>query len=194
MDASDWPYERAPLASDCEAGWAAVARACAPHGTLVLAALGHTGGQGSSAFSQSVMWAPSPVADAVGREMQAEMEQQEIDELIAGFAAAARLATAAGLGGVELDAGPQSRLRQFHSGSTNQRGDDYGTDRLKLTREVLAAVSEDLGPDGVLALRLCCDELAPWVGVTPEHAAERVAASPAPAPARGIDRRVIVTV
>ncbi|MFZ2344204.1 MAG: 2,4-dienoyl-CoA reductase, partial [Candidatus Microthrix parvicella] len=43
---SDWPYERAPLASECVAGWAAVADACHPHGSLVLAALGHAGGQG----------------------------------------------------------------------------------------------------------------------------------------------------
>ena len=36
---SDWPYERAPLASDCEAGWAEVAEACHAEGALVLAAL-----------------------------------------------------------------------------------------------------------------------------------------------------------
>ena len=29
---SDWPYERAPLASSCGPGWRAVAGACAPHG------------------------------------------------------------------------------------------------------------------------------------------------------------------
>ena len=48
---SDWPYERAPLAADCGPGWAAVAAACRPHGALVLAGLGHTGGQGTSAWS-----------------------------------------------------------------------------------------------------------------------------------------------
>src|SRR5271155_4978793 len=59
---SDWPYERAPLAERCGPGWSAVAGACHPYGTLVLAGLGHCGSQGSSANSQSVMWAPSPVA------------------------------------------------------------------------------------------------------------------------------------
>ncbi|SBW24331.1 2,4-dienoyl-CoA reductase [Candidatus Protofrankia californiensis] len=150
--------------------------ACRPHGTLVLAGLGHAGGQGSSAFSQSVMWAPSPVADAGSRELPAEMEQTEIDAVVEGFAAAARLAAAAGTDGVEIDAGVVSLLRQFHSGLTNQRGDGYGTDRLRLTREVLAAVRGALGADRILALRLSCDELAPWAGVTPEHAAEQVAA------------------
>jgi len=170
----DHPYERAPLAADCEPGWAAIAEACRPYGTVVLAGLGHTGSQGSSAYSQSVLWAPSPVADAASREMPAEMEQEQIDAVIAGFADGARRAVQAGLDGVELDAGAFSLLRQFHSGLTNLRGDAYGEDRLKLTREVIAAVREAIGPDRVLALRLSCDELAPWAGVTPEQAAAQV--------------------
>ena len=32
-----------------------------------------------------------------------------------------------------------------------------------------------LGPGRVLGLRLCCDELAPWAGVTPDMAAEQAA-------------------
>src|SRR5665213_18277 len=43
---SDWPYERAPLAASCGPGWAAVAAGCRPVGALVLAGLGHAGGQG----------------------------------------------------------------------------------------------------------------------------------------------------
>jgi mycofactocin system FadH/OYE family oxidoreductase 1 len=174
VTADDWPYERAPLAADCGPGWAALADACAPHRTMVLAGLGHAGSQGSSAFSQSVLWAPSPVADVASREMPAAMEQPEIDAVVAGFAAAAAAATAAGLAGVEIDAGPVSLLRQFHSGLTNLRDDGYGTDRLRLTRQVLAAVRAALGPAGVIALRLSCDELAPWAGVTPELAAGQV--------------------
>jgi 2,4-dienoyl-CoA reductase (NADPH2) len=173
---SDWPYERAPLAASCGPGWSAVSRACRPHGALVLAGLGHCGGQGSSAYSQSVLWAPSPVADVVSREMPMEMEQAEIDAVVEGFAESARSAAASDLDGVEIDAGSHSLLRQFHSGLTNRRTDAYGSDRLLLTREVLAAVRGALGSDRIVSLRMCCDELAPWAGVTPEHAAEQVAA------------------
>jgi mycofactocin system FadH/OYE family oxidoreductase 1 len=173
---SDWPYERAPLAADCQPGWEEVAAACQPHGTLVLAGLGHAGGQGSSAYSQAALWAPSRVPDAATRELPAEMEQPEIDALVAGFADAAGRAARAGLDGVELDAGACSLLRQFHSGLSNQRADGYGSDRLRLTREVLAATREALGAGRILALRLSCDELAPWAGVTPDQAAEQVAA------------------
>ncbi len=72
--------------------------------------------------------------------------------------------------------GPFSLLRQFHSGLTNLRGDAYGTDRLRLTREVLDAVRDELGAGRIVSLRLSCDELAPWAGITPEQAAEQVAA------------------
>ena len=172
---SDWPYERAPLASRCGLGWAAVADACHPHGTLVLAGLGHAGGQGSSAYSQSVLWAPSPVGDAVSREMPAEMGETEIASVVAGFAEGARMAAASGLDGVEVDIGPASLLRQFHSGLTNMRADSFGADRLQVTRRVLAAVRRAIGSGSVLSVRLCCDELAPWAGITPEQAAEHVA-------------------
>ncbi len=172
---SDWPYERAPLAESCGPGWAEVVAACRPYGTLVLAGLGHCGAQGSSAHSQSVLWAPSRVADVVSREMPMEMEPEDVLEVVDGFATAARLAVDAGLDGVEVDAGPTSLLRQFHSGLTNHRQDGYGTDRLRLTGDVLGAVRTGLGHGRILSLRLSCDELAPWAGVTPDMAAEQVA-------------------
>ncbi|WP_433557038.1 mycofactocin system FadH/OYE family oxidoreductase 1 [Pseudonocardia xinjiangensis] len=166
---SDWPYERAPLAADAGPGWAAVAQACRPYGSLVLAGLGHSGGQGSSAYGQQALWAPSGVADPGTREVPMAVEQPEIDALVAGFAAAATSAVSAGLDGVEVAAGQHSILRQFLSGLTNRRRDTYGADRVRLLREVLTAVRAGLGADGVLGLRLCCDELAPWAGITPEQ-------------------------
>ena len=66
---SDWPYERSPLASASRTGWAAIVEACHPFGTVVLAALGHTGGQGSSAYSQRELWAPSAVPEVNTREV-----------------------------------------------------------------------------------------------------------------------------
>jgi mycofactocin system FadH/OYE family oxidoreductase 1 len=170
---SDWPYERAPLAADCGPGWAQAVTACRPHGALVLAGLGHAGLQGSSAFTQSALWAPSRVPDAGSRELPMEMANTEIDALAEGFAAAAALAAGADLDGVEINVGQHSLLRQFQSGLTNQRDDEYGQDRLLLTERVLRAVRGALGAGRVLGLRLCCDELAPWAGVTPDMAAEQ---------------------
>ncbi|SDF85824.1 mycofactocin system FadH/OYE family oxidoreductase 1 [Klenkia brasiliensis] len=172
---SDHPYERAPLAADCAAGWAAVGDACRPHGTVVLAGLTHTGGQGSASWTQAPPWGPSRVPDVVTGLVPVPLGDAEVAALVAGFAGAAATAVAAGLDGVEVDAGPRALLRQFLSPLTNTRDDGYGTDRVRLLREVLAAVRAAQGPDRVLALRLCVDEQAPWAGLTPEGAAPLVA-------------------
>lgn len=167
----DWPYERAPLASDCGAGWEAIAAACHAEGAFVVASLGHSGGQGSSAYSQRAMWAPSRVPEVNTREVPQQMEAEEIAEVVDGFARAAALAVASGCDGVELDAGPFGLIRQFLSGLTNQRGDVWGEDRPRFAREVIAAVRAAVGPDAVVGLRLSADELAPWAGIVPEAGA-----------------------
>lgn len=165
---SDWPYERAPLAEICRPGWAAIAAALHDRGALALASLGHAGLQGSSAYSQRALWAPSRFADPASREVPMEMAHPEIVAVISGFADAAEAAVTSGLDGVELAAGPYSLLRQFLSGLTNTRDDDYGTDRSRFVREVVAAVRARVGGDVVVGLRLSCDEQAPWAGITPE--------------------------
>jgi mycofactocin system FadH/OYE family oxidoreductase 1 len=171
---SDWPYERAPLAAECGAGWEAIGSSVRAVGTgaVVLASLGHAGGQGSSAYSQRALWGPSRFPDPATREVPQEMEHDELAAVVAGFAEAARLAVSAGLAGVEINAGQFSLLRQFLSGLTNTRQDEYGTDRLLLARQVLGAVRAAVGPDPIVGLRLGCDELAPWAGITPEMAPE----------------------
>ncbi len=185
---SDWPYERAPLASAAGPGWAAIVAACCPHGALVMASLDHAGGQGSSAYSQRPLWAPSRVPEVATREVPKWMEEADIDAVVTGFAAAARVALDAGCDGVEINAGQHSLVRQFLSGLTNQRTDQWGTDRLAFARAVIEAVRAEAGHDAVLGLRLSCDELAPWAGITPEIA-PRIAEGLVPA---GVDYVVVV--
>ena len=168
---SDWPYERAPLAADAAAGWASIARACHAEGALVIASIGHCGGQGSSAYSQQPLLAPSRVPEVNTREVPKAMESADIEAVVAGFGDAARQAVSAGLDGVEVNAGQHSLVRQFLSGLTNQRQDGYGEDRLRFAREVLESV-RDAADGAVIGLRLSCDELAPWAGITPDSAIE----------------------
>ena len=166
---SDWPYERAPLASRCSASWAMLAKSVKAHGATAIASIDHAGGQGSSAYSQDVMLAPSRVPEVNTREVPKWMEQEDINAVIDGFADAACIAVASGCDGVEINAGQHSLVRQFLSGLTNQRGDDYGTDKLKFARDVVRAVRNSAG-DSIVGLRLSCDELAPWAGITPDAA------------------------
>lgn len=171
---TDWPYERCPMAAAASPGWSAIADACHDHDAVVIAALGHSGGQGSSAYSQMPLWAPSRVPEVNTREVPKSMEPADIEAVIAGFAAAATAAIAAGCDGVEINVGQFSLLRQFLSGLTNQRGDEWA-DRPALTRRVLAEVRAAIGAEHVLGLRLSCDELAPWAGIVPEAGAELAA-------------------
>jgi len=171
---SDWPYERSPLATECSPGWSAIAQACHRHGSIVIAALGHSGGQGSSAYSQAPMWAPSRVPEVNTREVPKAMEAADVAAVVAGFVAAARRAVDAGCDGVEINAGQFSLVRQFLSGLTNLRGDEWA-DRSLLARTILAAVRCEVGAGAVVGLRLSCDELAPWAGIVPEVGADLAA-------------------
>lgn len=172
---SDWAYERAPLAERCGDGWATIAAACHAHDALVIASLDHAGGQGSSAYHQRELWAPSRVPEVNSREVPKSMEADDIAAVVAGFAAAAKVAVDAGCDGVEINAGQHSLVRQFLSGLTNQRDDPWGHDRLLFARQVIAAVRDAVGT-AVVGLRLSCDELAPWAGITPDMAVELAAA------------------
>jgi 2,4-dienoyl-CoA reductase (NADPH2) len=171
---SDWPYERAPLAAESAAGWASIARACHAEGALALASIGHAGGQGSSAYSQQPLLAPSRVPEVNTREVPKAMEAEDIDAVVRGFGDAARRAVSAGLDGVEVNAGQHSLVRQFLSGLTNQRQDGYGEDRQRFAREVLGSVRAAAG-GALVGLRLSCDELAPWAGITPDSALDILA-------------------
>ncbi|MET0662738.1 MAG: FAD-dependent oxidoreductase, partial [Ilumatobacteraceae bacterium] len=167
---SDWPYERAPLAERCPAGWRSVADACRPHGSLVIASLDHAGGQGSSAYNQAPLWAPSRVPETNTREVPKWMEPDDIEAVVDGFRHAAKLAAEADLDGVEINAGQHSLVRQFLSGLTNHRDDEWGQDRLLFARQVIGAARDGAGADRIIGLRLSCDELAPWAGITPDMA------------------------
>lgn len=165
---SDWPYERAPLASRCGEGWRTISDACHRHGSLVIASLDHAGGQGSSAYSQLPLWAPSRVPEVNTREVPKWMEADDVRAVIDGFVTSARLAVASGVDGIEINAGQHSLVRQFMSGLTNQRGDEWA-DRTAFARRVIETVRAEVG-DAIVGLRLSCDELAPWAGITPEMA------------------------
>jgi 2,4-dienoyl-CoA reductase-like NADH-dependent reductase (Old Yellow Enzyme family) len=137
---SDWPYERAPLAAECTDGWSAIAAAVQAHGALAVASLDHAGGQVSSAYSQAPLWAPSRVPEVNAREVPKWMEADDIDAVIAGFVAGSARACAAGMDGVEINAGQHSLVRPFMSGLTNHRDDEWGTDKLHFARPRTAAL------------------------------------------------------
>ncbi len=168
---SDWPYERAPLASHCAESLATLSVELHKEKCLVIASLDHSGGQGTSAYHQQPLWAPSRVPEVNSREVPKWMEQADIDEVIEGFVLAARIAVSSGCDGVEINAGQHSLVRQFLSGLTNHRDDAWGQDKTLFARTIIEKMREAIG-DAVIGLRLSCDELAPWAGITPDMAVE----------------------
>ena len=176
---SDWPYERAPLAAQCGSGWSTIAAAVQSHGALAIASLDHSGGQGSSAFSQSPLWAPSRVPEVNAREVPKWMEVDDIDAVIAGFVTRRLVLALQGWMAVEINAGQHSLVRQFMSALTNHRNDEWGANNLQFARRVIEAVRAGGSQQrGVLGLRLSCDELAPWAGITPEWLRQSQSNSP----------------
>ena len=73
------------------------------------------------------------------------MEPDDIAAVVDGFGAAARQRPRADCDGVEINAGQHSLVRQFLSGLTNQRGDEWGTDRLRFARDVVTTVRGAVG-------------------------------------------------
>ena len=86
-----------------------------------------------------------------------EMGQDDIEDVIAAFAAAAERSIEAGFEVVEVHAAHGYLLHQFLSPVTNLRQDDYGGDfegRSRLVREVTSAVRSAVGEDYPVFVRI----------------------------------------
>jgi len=86
---------------------------------------------------------PSPLPFAEGHPVPHELTIQEIAEVVAAFAAAARRALEAGFQVLEVHAAHGYLLHEFLSPLSNHRGDRYGgnlDNRMRLALEVAAAV------------------------------------------------------
>src|SRR5207244_3795065 len=105
-------------------------------------------------------WAASPIVDPILNVQSRGMTKGMIDELVAGFAAAARRVKQAGLDGVELHGGHGYIFSSFLSPAQNQREDEYGGDldgRMRFLVEVMAAIRAEVGQDFVVGVRLSPD-------------------------------------
>ncbi|HUC18226.1 MAG TPA: NADH:flavin oxidoreductase [Acetobacteraceae bacterium] len=111
-------------------------------------------------------WLPtissSPRREPASRSIPREMEQEDIDRVIADFAAAARRAREGGLDGCEISAAHGHLVDQFWSPSVNHRTDSYGgplLNRMRFSFEILEAMRAAAGDDFVIGIRMSGDEL-----------------------------------
>lgn len=133
------------------------------HGARIVCQLIHNGRQVDGHESQMPAWYPSETGRG-GIEITHAMSTGEIAEVVAGFAEAARICVLGGFDGVEVHAAHGYLLQGFLSPATNQRTDEYGGSadgRLRIVREIIAAIRDETGPDFVVGVRITGDEVLP---------------------------------
>src|SRR6478735_6377520 len=161
---TDWPYEKLIHGFHREVipGYRRITDAVHRHRVPIFAQINHNGGQASSMFSRLPVWAPSPVADPLFREVPKAVDQAEIDEIVAGYALVAEHCAEGGFDGIELQCSHSSIVRGFLSPATNRRTDDYGgplDQRARLLLEIVDAVRRVIGSRLALGVRICGAEL-----------------------------------
>lgn len=149
------------------AGWRKVTEAVHAQGGVIFAQLWHVG-RVSHAQLQPGGAAPVAPSAVKAQKVKAFIETgpgtgtlvdpsvpraltiAEIRELVDLYAQGARNAIAAGFDGVEIHAANGYLVNQFISAHANKRQDQYGgslDNRLRFLREIVAAISEAIGPD-----------------------------------------------
>ena len=161
---TDWPYEKLIHGFHREVipGYRRITEAVHRHRTPIFAQINHNGGQASSMYSRLPVWAPSPVADPLFREVPKAVDAAEIAEIVASYGRVAEHCAEGGFDGIELQCSHSSIVRGFLSPATNTRTDEYGgalADRARILLEIVASVRATIGPDLALGVRLCGDEL-----------------------------------
>ena len=161
---TDWPYEKLIHGFNREVigGYRRITDAVHRHRVPIFAQINHNGGQASSMYSRLAVWAPSPVADPLFREVPKAVDVAEIEEIVASYGLVAGHCAEGGFDGIELQCSHSSIVRGFLSPATNRRTDHYGgslANRARILLEIVAAVRAAIGPELALGVRLCGDEL-----------------------------------
>ncbi|MDP9530361.1 oxidoreductase [Pseudomonas protegens] len=150
----------------CIDGYRRLAETCHAHGTMVLSQIFHPGREimESADGLLAVAYAPSAVPNERFRVMPRALDQDMIDEIIQGYADAARRLHQAGLDGVELVASHGYLPAQFINPRVNRRTDGYNGEleqRLRFIREILGAMRASTDADFIIGLRISADERDP---------------------------------
>jgi mycofactocin system FadH/OYE family oxidoreductase 2 len=152
-------------------GYRKLSREVHRYGAKIFVQLNHAG-HTTLALPPRLLLAPSQMSEPGYHYNTKEMEPEDIEETIEGFARSARLVREGGFDGVEIKgAAHDGLLRSFISSYFNRREDEYGgsfENRMRLPLEVVHAVREAVGGDFVFGVRVCMDEFTPW-GYGPEE-------------------------
>ncbi|TSD77795.1 FAD-dependent oxidoreductase [Pseudomonas sp. KBS0710] len=147
----------------CIDGYRELADICHAQGTVVLSQIFHPGREimESADGLLAVAYSASAMPNERFRVMPRALDPAMIDEIVSGYAAAARRLHQAGIDGVEVVASHGYLPAQFLNPRVNRRSDDYnGTleQRLRFLREIIAAVRAATDAHFIIGLRISADE------------------------------------
>lgn len=147
----------------CIDGYRELVETCHAHGTVVLSQIFHPGREimESADGLLAVAYSASGVPNERFRVMPRALDQAMIDEIVAGYASAARRLHEAGIDGVEVVASHGYLPAQFLNPRVNRRTDDYNGSlehRLKFLREIIEAVRAATDEQFIIGLRISADE------------------------------------
>lgn len=147
----------------CIDGYRELADICHAQGTVVLSQIFHPGREimESADGLLAVAYSASGVPNERFRVMPRALDQAMIDEIVSGYAAAARRLHQAGIDGVEVVASHGYLPAQFLNPRVNRRTDGYNgvlEQRLRFLREIIAAVRAATDAQFIIGLRISADE------------------------------------
>jgi 2,4-dienoyl-CoA reductase-like NADH-dependent reductase (Old Yellow Enzyme family) len=140
--------------------------ACHEHGTVMLQQIYHVGQHGDFDNSFEPSWSPSGLPSYHDSDGSHAMTESEIDEVVEGFARAARRAQAAGFDGVELFAAYHALIDQFWTPWSNRRDDRWGgslANRMRFSTGIIERTRALVGEDFIIGMAVGCD---PKIDVT----------------------------
>jgi 2,4-dienoyl-CoA reductase-like NADH-dependent reductase (Old Yellow Enzyme family)/thioredoxin reductase len=136
-------------------GYRRLVAAVRPHGTRLGVQLFHGGREQITSPPRAPALAPSSIPSGRFRTEPRGMRGEEVDELVAGYAGAARLAAEAELDAVEVTAAHGYLFEQFLDPDLNRRTDGWA-DGAEFLRAALRAV-RDAAPGLALGVRVSAD-------------------------------------
>lgn len=145
-------------------GYRRLADAVHAEGAAVFALLSHTGRNTNMDSEGRPPRATTEVPMDRTRDIPHVLDGDEIEQIVAAFAAAARRCREGGLDGVELSFTHGNLVQEFLSPYSNRREDIYGgseENRLRFARQVLEACRDAVGPGFIMGIRFSADEIVP---------------------------------
>ncbi len=127
----------------------------------IISQITHRGRRGRSVDRLDRMYAPSPIREPNHRETPHQINEQNMDEFVLGFADASWRLKEGDFDGCEVMASHCHLIDQFWTRNANRRADEYGGElpnRLRFGIRVLEAVRQRCGDDFIIGIRMTGDD------------------------------------